>query len=383
LNSYDRIKAIFEHKPTDKVPVYHLTVSSKAASAIVGYPVYVGGGIQAFRECKARFEGEKAHREFIEKAFNDACKLAEAFDMDIVRPSYWRGNRKPSKMIGEYQMVFGDPDKDKNWEIMELDPATELFQVVKSSNNRQVEMEDLYRQVEEEEKAISSFKFDEKPYEFYIRALKKYGKEKAVWAGGNGLEIPYDPAIWLEAVLIDESLVDRLLELQCVRAVKTVEAMTSLGFEFFRGGGDAASNLGPFYSKSIFDKLLLPRFKRISEACKKGKAYHLFSSDGNLWAWGDSLFLDTGIEGLCEVDRNAGMDLKLLRERYPHLTLFGNVSSITLHTGTAQAVIDETKDCIGTAKKYGSICVGVSNIIMTETPVKNIEVMLKTIRDER
>jgi hypothetical protein len=383
LNSYQRIKAIFEHGKTDKVPVYHLTISSKVASAIMGYPVYVGGGIQAFRECKARFEGEEAHKAFLQKAFEDACKLAEVFEMDIVRPAYWRGWKKPSKMPDEHTMLFGDPGKDKDWQVMELDPNTELFQVTKSANNRQVEMEDLYKQVDEEEKSISSFKFDEKPYDFYIKALKKYGKERAVWAGGNGIEIPYDPAIWLEAVLIDERLVERLLELQCVRAVKTVEAMTALGFEFFRGGGDAASNLGPFYSKNIFDKLMLPRLKRISDACRRGNAYHLFSSDGNLWAWGDSLFKDSGIEGLCEVDRNAGMDLKLLRERYPHLTLFGNISSITLHTGTPEQVERETRECLETAKKHGSICAGVSNIIMTETPLKNVEAMLKVIRTER
>jgi citrate lyase beta subunit len=49
------------------------------------------------------------------------------------------------------------------------------------------------------------------------------------------------------------------------------------------GGGDFAANHGPFYSPQAFHELMLPRLKRIAQACHKHGLYYLFASDGNLW----------------------------------------------------------------------------------------------------
>jgi len=80
-----------------------------------------------------------------------------------------------------------------------------------------------------------------------------------------------------------------------------------------------------------------------------------------------------------EIDRRAGMDLRRLRERFPHLTLLGNISSYVLHHGTKEEIAAETLSCLEEAKRSGSIIVGCSNQVVSQTPVENFLTMVETI----
>ena len=137
------------------------------------------------------------------------------------------------------------------------------------------------------------------------------------------------------------------------------------------------------YSPKLFRELVVPRLNRVSEECHKYNAYHLFASDGDLWPVADDLFGTAGVDGYYEIDRRAGMDLGRLRQRFPCLTLLGNISSHTVHLGTKEEVVEETISCIEEAKRSRGIIVGVSNYLVPGTPVENVTVLLETIRQYR
>jgi uroporphyrinogen-III decarboxylase len=183
---------------------------------------------------------------------------------------------------------------------------------------------------------------------------------------------------WLEAVALRPDLVARQLEVRCRRAEQTCEAMARLGFPFIQGGGDFASNSGPNYSPRAFHELMAPRLKRITAACNRYGGYHMFASDGNLWPVADDLFDYAGIDAFYEVD-GMFMDLHELRRRYPHLTLLGNICSATLHKGTKEQVVAETRACMEAAEELGSIIVGCSNQIVAGTPEENFWAMMETM----
>jgi uroporphyrinogen-III decarboxylase len=128
---------------------------------------------------------------------------------------------------------------------------------------------------------------------------------------------------------------------------------------------------------------MLPRLKRITEACHKYGLYYLFASDGNLWPVADDLFGNSGVDGYYEIDGKAGMDLRKLKERFPHLTLIGNISSHTLHTKTKEDVIRETMSCFDEARRSRGIIVGVSNYILPGTPEENLWAMVETMKEYR
>ena len=94
MKPWERVLAAFEHRPADKVPIYQAGLSSGVASAVLGREAYVGGGIQQWRESRALWNGPDAHQEFLERSIQDPIDLAEALDLDLVRPVYWRRSRR-------------------------------------------------------------------------------------------------------------------------------------------------------------------------------------------------------------------------------------------------------------------------------------------------
>jgi len=184
-------------------------------------------------------------------------------------------------------------------------------------------------------------------------------------------------------MLLDPSLVKALISQQVEVAKKNVEFLSKLGFHYFLGGLDFASEQGPMFSPKLFKELILPGLKKVSEICHQHNGYRLFASDGNLWPVADLLFKESGIDGEYEVDRKAGMDLEKLRKKYPDLTLMGNISSWTLSRGNKEDVKKEVLSCLKMAKEYKGIIVGVSNYVLPEIPVENVEEMLGVLEKER
>ncbi len=77
------------------------------------------------------------------------------------------------------------------------------------------------------------------------------------------------------------------------------------------------------------------------------------------------------------------MDLRELREKFPKLTLMGNISSWTLSQTSQEDVKEECLYCLEVAKKYSGVIVGCSNMIVSETPYENVEVMIETLNKNR
>ena len=167
------------------------------------------------------------------------------------------------------------------------------------------------------------------------------------------------------------------------QAAKVAALMARHGFRFLMGGGDFASKNGPFYSPKAFHEIMLPGLTKLSEACHAAGAFHMFASDGDLWPVADDLFGASGVDCFYEIDRRCGMDLALLRQRFPHLTLMGGIASETLHIGAKEDVIEETRSALRVAKDMGSIIVGCSNQIVGPTPISNFWAMMEVLHGER
>lgn len=377
MSPRERVLATFAHQKTDKIPVHHLGCSSQVASMILGREAYVGGGIQQWREATALWEGEDAHRAFLQRSLADAFDLARALNHDILRLEYWRMPTKPTRRIDSHTFLYGQ--EEKSWRLMRFDPETELYQIVaQSSPPEEVTFQSIERNLDAQEKALVENPRTQQDVSGTAALMEKYGREYAVRVSGGGLSIPYDP-VWLEAVALRSDLVARHLDLQVERAIRHISGLAHIGVKFIFGGGDFAANEGTFYSPKAFHELMLPRLQRIAEACHRHGIYYLFASDGNLWPVADDLFGGSGVDGYYEIDRRAGMDLRRLRERFPKLILIGNISSHTLHLSTKAEVIAETLSCLEEAKRCGGVIVGVSNYMLPGTPEGNLRAMMETI----
>ena len=375
----ERVLATFEGESTDKVPVHHVGFSSKAAQMILGREAYVGFGIQRWREARALWEGEEAHRRFLERSLRDAYELAEATDQDILRLQYWRLKERPTRKVDDYTFFYGDPEGA--WRLMKFHPSFELYGVVDQHPKERTTFESIEETVFEMEEML-----DEAPSAPDIseerNLIETFGDRYAVRVHGGFLQVPLK-STWLAAVVAKPNLIARYLDVQTELALRRIRALADAGAKFIFGGGDMAGNDGPFYSPRAFRELMVPRLRIIADECHKYGMYYLFASDGNLWPIADDLFGRTGVDGYYEIDRRAGMDLAKLRRRFPELVLVGNISSHTLSEGTREEVIRETLSCLREAKRSRGIIVGVSNCVLPSTPEENVKAMIETIRRNR
>lgn len=380
MTGKERVEAAFTHQPSDRVPLYMGNMSSRVASMVLGREAYVGGGIQRWREAKALWEGEAAHEEFLERSRQDALALPEALNLDYVRPSYWRYRVKPTKRIDEHTFLFGDPDG--LWRVMRFYPETELFCQVDASFRPERTLADLEKEIERVEASISHYAPTKESFPDIVAALAKHGATRAVHGIGIDLALPWyedGDQVWLEAVVVRPDLVGRLLDTQLARTAKNIAVQAKLGVKYLHGGGDFAGKHGPVYSPKVFHDLMLPRLQQISQLCHAHGCYHMFASDGNLWPVAEDLFGRSGVDAFYEIDRDAGMDLARLRQRYPHLTLLGGISSRTLHVGEPADVKREVMSALEVAKNAGSIIVGCSNLVVPATPYRNFMTMMETL----
>ena len=376
----ERVLAAFAHQPTDRVPIYVAGLSSRVASAVLGREAYAGGGIQQWRESCALWQGEDAHREFLERTRQDAVDVAVALDLDLVRSSYWRMPEKPTARLDEYTFLYGDPDGAHR--IMRLDPDNELYQVVYRTPPPPQTADELEPEVEAAEEAAHSSQPKPEDYADVLYAMERC-PDRGHYAGVSSVGIPYARPEWLEALVLRPDLVDRWLDLAPIRARKTAPLLESLGIRLMFGGLDFASNKGPIYSPAHFRRFMLPRYQEVAAICHQHNGYHLVASDGDLWPVAEDLFGRSGTDGFYEIDGRAGMDLVRLRKEYPDRTLLGNISSATVHNGTREEVIAETRACVEAAKEYGSIIAGPSNQVVPQTPIENFWAMMETLHRYR
>lgn len=380
MQPFERVQAAFEHRPTDKVPIYQAGFSSYAGSIVLGREAYVGGGIQQYREARALWEGPDSHAEYLQRSREDAFDIADVLDLDLIRPMYWRMNEKPTRRIDEFTFFYGS--EESTWRIMQFNPQTELYQVASRSPVPEPSLDDLERNVAASEAREDSYNPTPDNWPDLVAAIERFGGKRAIPGFGVGLCIPRE-RVWLEATVLRPELVGRYLDQSIRHHPKTIAVLKQMGLTYLCGGGDFAGPLGPMYSPRVFHDLMAPRLQRISEMCHAQGCYHGFASDGNLWPVADDLFGTSGVDFFYEVDRQAGMELGRLRQTFPHLTLWGGINSATLHRGTVEEVRVETVTALEAAQAHTSIVVGCSNQIVAGTPPENIEMMLNTLRDHR
>jgi hypothetical protein len=370
----ERVAAAFRLEPTDKVPIYQAGWSSRAASHVLGREAYVGGGIQQFRETTALLNGPAAHKEFLERSFNDACELCEKLNLDLVRTGYWRKTDRPVRRIDQ------DTFEYEGGEIWRFDPPSETYGRVSAPPELTTEAE-LRSVVDREARAAEEYAPTEADFPNEVQAIKRFGATRAIPTGGNGLCVPRD-SWWLEATILFPDLVGEHLDAQVVSAEKCVKVLGRMGLPYGMGGGDFAGAGGPMYSPAFFHTHMLPRLKKISDACHAAGVFHLFASDGDLWPVADDLFGRSGMDGYYEID-GTHMPLRRLREKFPTLKLLGGIRSETLHIRTEDQVRAETRAAVDAAREIRGCIIGCSNQIVSPTPERNIWAMMETLEKYR
>lgn len=378
MTSRERVQMTLGFVEPDRVPFFEQGVASNVASQIMGREVITGGGSARFGSMLAGWRSPAAYQEYHERARADWADLIEALDMDAVTPA-WTSGGIPSARIDEYTFRFDDP-ATQTYSIQRFDPISDTTYEVDSSLMSEgmpaLERIMAYR--------ISHFQPPRPNPDAWTDLkwyLERFHPRRAV-AGSAGLAIPNRPAVWLEAIVSRRELVEAHLDMQCAQACAAIEAQAQLGVDFIWGGGDLAATRGPLYSPRHFRELMLPRLRRMTEVCDRQGLVYFFRTDGWIWPLVEDLFVNSGVKGYGEIDAVAGMDLGEIRQRLPHLVLWGNVDCAgALVSGTPADVAAETRACIDKAAAGGGYLLGSSNVIHSQCKTDNFLAMIQTCRE--
>ncbi|OGG00326.1 MAG: hypothetical protein A3F83_08095 [Candidatus Glassbacteria bacterium RIFCSPLOWO2_12_FULL_58_11] len=369
-----RVLAAFEKTRPDRVPRFDQTICIEVAGAVMGREVLVGGGTLRFREVEARFKSPAAGAEFEERLLGDVVSFYRALDYDMARLP-WRDSRTASRKLDEYTYLFGNDNGGEPWEIYRYDPRTCNWHAADtwlSGGN----VERLIAWLERESRRWTGPDTNPARMDVQKRFRAQLGEDLAVCATVGYLGIPMWEPAWLMALELAPELVEEDLDHQTAQGLEDLALAAEIGIDIALAGGDFCTKTGPVFSPSTFERLFLPRLKKLVDKCNQVGIRYVFRTDGVTWPVAGMLFGESGVHAYGEIDYGAGMRLKQLRESFPDLTLFGNLDcGGALIFGTAEEVRGVVRENLEETGGLGHVF-GSSNAIMPETPPENYLAML-------
>ena len=104
--------------------------------------------------------------------------------------------------------------------------------------------------------------------------------------------------------------------------------------DFIMISEDMSYNHGPMLSEGLFDEFMKPYYQRIVGPLQDRGILVFIDSDGDItepWPW----FEGAGLDGIWPLERQAGVDVAVLRERHPRARFMGTFDKMTMSRGEA------------------------------------------------
>ncbi len=138
---------------------------------------------------------------------------------------------------------------------------------------------------------------------------------------------------------------------------------------------DYCFNSGPFISPAQFEEFIAPYLKEAVKYFKNAGAYVIKHTDGNIMPIIDYL-IDAEPHGLHSLDPMAGVDIKVIKEKYgDKIALCGNVDCSLMQTGTRDQIRDSAEYCLKHAKHGGGYIFSTSNCVFRGMPLESYDLI--------
>ncbi len=365
-----RAQATLACAPTDRAPLYSPAISCGVASAVLGRVAHTGTGSLHFAEVAAWCGGAAAHADFEAQLVEDLAAVHRALDLDVLRMP-WRMNVCPDARIDEFTFRFGPADGEHA--VWQYQPASADFSLIYQSPRRETPEERLRREIARME-AMDLGQMAREHIAPVVDLWRRYGQEFFVVGANLHIGVGLDPED-IELMALEPDLIRQRCLLQADQLIAIGRALLDAGIPpVIFGGGDLAGNIGPFYSPAMFRDIVLPGYVKASAALNPLGVHHFFRSDGNLWSLMDMIFGEAACPGYGETDRDATMTVAAVREKFPRLVIWGNVSSSLLARGTPEQVRAQAAAALAESGRRGYFQ-GCSNALIQGTPLENIRAM--------
>ena len=144
---------------------------------------------------------------------------------------------------------------------------------------------------------------------------------------------------------------------------------------------DWGGTSGLLISPDQFREFFIPPLDKMVKGLSALGTPVIMHNDGRIWDVLDDL-VNTGIKGLHPIEKAAGMDLQLIKERYRgQLCPIGNVNNkTTMVSGTANDVKNEVLECLRLAAPGGGYILSTDHSLHDDIPIENVYALIETVK---
>ena len=141
---------------------------------------------------------------------------------------------------------------------------------------------------------------------------------------------------------------------------------------------DMSYNNGPMLSKACYDEFLHPYYQKLLVPLKQAGVHVFVYTDGlvtDMIPW----LLNSGIEGVYPLERQAGVDLCELRREYPSLLMMGGFDKMTMSRGE-DAMRREFERLLPVMRSGGYV-LSVDHQTPPEVSLDNYQIYIRLLRE--
>lgn len=378
----ERVFKTLEHQEPDIVPWGETWVDYNIYEAVLGRKTFVHGKM---KETKAWWEGRD--NEIIESYKRDVIDLAKALEFDIVTVEAFPlsqydllgqrglyGFRKPMKQLDENNY------QDEGGNIWRVSAVTHELLPYRMNPDAYTPptLESVEREIDEIDRNGVK-KLEDWQWELVRHVVKKMKSTHfiACWASE---EIAFpgfgqtEEEFYLNLALHPE-MHAKLTELAGKRAIGMLKYYVEQGVDGVIAGADYGSSKGLLVNPEVFVEHVFPWLKSYCDEIHRLGMKALMHSCGRTLEVFD-YFIKAGYDLYQSIQPTAGMDIKLLEEKYGgKITLWGGVSNENLIGGTVKDVEADARYAIKWGAPGGGFIYGASQSLAVGIPVKNLIAM--------
>ncbi|WMJ23179.1 uroporphyrinogen decarboxylase family protein [Paludicola sp. MB14-C6] len=148
--------------------------------------------------------------------------------------------------------------------------------------------------------------------------------------------------------------------------------------DFMSFAEDMSYNHGPMISKNLYNEFMAPYYKQIIPLIKQHGTKVLIDTDGDvepLIPW----FKEVGIDGVLPLERQAGVDVNRIREKYPDWIMMGGYDKTIMCKG--EIAMREEFERILPAMKSGKYIPSVDHQTPPDVSLENYKEYVKLLKE--
>jgi uroporphyrinogen decarboxylase len=340
---FERIRKTVRREEPDRVPLVEALVDFDIQSQFLGRPV--------------TYENLEAQVEFWTKAGYDYIPLV----VGMMRPGQVTKDSSISRILRDTLEKEGaDVSDDRSWNL-------EYTPFILDRRRFDLFPWDLATQID-----IGQF--------HAVRPLLPEGMEVVAISGKiftlSWMLMGFEN--FAESLLADlefaSAVIRRVADIQ-MRALDEVLALPHVAAVW--AVDDLAHKQGPMISPALLREHILPWYRKVAARCHETGRLFFMHSDGNLTTLIDDL-IDLGLDALHPIDPTAMDIVEIKRGWGDRLSLFGNVDTELLRSGSVDEVRARVRDLLRLVAPGGGYGIGSGNSVPSWACLENYNAMRKT-----